>query len=825
MNKFYLLFVAMLIAALPLRADIVDELTAANVTFASTSSGYQNFTVTAANSGATYSGNANKQTTKFQFKSATSGIYVSKVPDGLKLKSISLTYNTSDGGTGTLSLYGSTSAYTSFSDITGTALMTTTSAMDASYTFSSNETAFALIGGNNKASYWSKIIVTWAEVEQEGVVSKPSITGPSDVFFDDSEVTIETATEGASIYYLLDSEETPSATNGTLYKGAITIPAGKTTTVSAIAVKEGLTDSEVNTKTFVGGTTFASIAALKAGEPVDGTKYRINGPIAVVYVSTAKGDILLTDGTDATSGIFVYDNAAAKKTTLTAGATISNVVGTYSYGTYTIRPQFTIDAYTLGDETTEVTPKLYESADELIATENYNQYVRLEGQTVDESMIGGIKLFDRYGLNVTYDEANTYDIEGIYVIYSSSTYELLPTSVSIHKVETTEKPEITSVTFGETEVKSDDEISAWPGETIDITASNADSITITVTADEDTTTTIEGASGEFALPDVAEAIISIFATNSNGDSESVDFTYTEKEPETLVATYNGSALENGGEYEVALGGVITLTAKGATDFIYLVADADDIASATDGKITINAFGEYTIDASNAAGYSEIKVTLTEAPKSVYSLVTSTDEITSDAKYIIAASSVGKAMGTINSSNAIKAVDATYDAEQSTISVAAGQAAEFVITAVDGGYTFAYGEQYLSPTSSTSTNLNFSNTSKTLTVSFDTSYNATITVSGSSRGVIYNSSTGFKHYATTNATQSGYAYAQLYKYIGMEGDIPGEGSGINEVTAEPTNLTGAEYYGLNGIRVAASRLTPGLYIVRLPNGTARTTLVK
>jgi hypothetical protein len=60
---------------------------------------------------------------------------------------------------------------------------------------------------------------------------------------------------------------------------------------------------------------------------------------------------------------------------------------------------------------------------------------------------------------------------------------------------------------------------------------------------------------------------------------------------------------------------------------------------------------------------------------------------------------------------------------------------------------------------------------------------------------------------------------------MEGDIPGEGSGINEVTAEPTNLTGAEYYGLNGIRVAASRLTPGLYIVRLPNGTARTTLVK
>jgi hypothetical protein len=67
--------------------------------------------------------------------------------------------------------------------------------------------------------------------------------------------------------------------------------------------------------------------------------------------------------------------------------------------------------------------------------------------------------------------------------------------------------------------------------------------------------------------------------------------------------------------------------------------------------------------------------------------------------------------------------------------------------------------------------------------------------------------------------------QLYKYIGKEGDIPGEDLSVSEIAADVTDLSGAEYYGLNGVRVAASRLTPGLYIVRLPNGTARKTLVK
>ncbi|MGF7033983.1 beta-glucosidase [Paenibacillus mucilaginosus] len=63
------------------------------------------------------------------------------------------------------------------------------------------------------------------------------------------QVVLTTATEGAVLYYTLDGS-TPSAAAGTEYKHAITVPVG-TTTVKAIAVKEGMADSPAVEFTYV----------------------------------------------------------------------------------------------------------------------------------------------------------------------------------------------------------------------------------------------------------------------------------------------------------------------------------------------------------------------------------------------------------------------------------------------------------------------------------------------------------------------------------------------------------------------------------------------
>jgi hypothetical protein len=94
-------------------------------------------------------------------------------------------------------------------------------------------------------------------------VANPVIC-PYGVTFNEGEtlkVTIETTTEGADIYYTLDGT-VPSAENGELYEGEIEIT--ETTTVKAIAVKDGCNDSEVVTKTYTMKVTLGRLSVAEA---------------------------------------------------------------------------------------------------------------------------------------------------------------------------------------------------------------------------------------------------------------------------------------------------------------------------------------------------------------------------------------------------------------------------------------------------------------------------------------------------------------------------------------------------------------------------------
>ena len=83
----------------------------------------------------------------------------------------------------------------------------------------------------------------------------PTFSPAAGTFFGEQEITLATSTAGASIYYTTDGT-TPSSSNGTLYDDPFSID--ETTTIKAIAVKAGATDSEVAEATYTAGTPVSS---------------------------------------------------------------------------------------------------------------------------------------------------------------------------------------------------------------------------------------------------------------------------------------------------------------------------------------------------------------------------------------------------------------------------------------------------------------------------------------------------------------------------------------------------------------------------------------
>lgn len=77
-------------------------------------------------------------------------------------------------------------------------------------------------------------------------VATPTATPVAGTYTGSQSVTLATATEGADIYYTTDGSA--PTTSSTKYSGAITV--STTTTIKAIAVKDGMEDSDVLTAAY-----------------------------------------------------------------------------------------------------------------------------------------------------------------------------------------------------------------------------------------------------------------------------------------------------------------------------------------------------------------------------------------------------------------------------------------------------------------------------------------------------------------------------------------------------------------------------------------------
>lgn len=146
------------------------------------------------------------------------------------------------------------------------------------------------------------IIVT--EALQDDKVNIPILT-PEDgtTFVDKLTVTVSCSTEGATIYYTKDGAE-PTTGSDKFPTEGVTLT--ETTTLKAIAVKDGLDNSEVVTATYTKLEPYTSLKALKESgiATAEGVTCFVELKDAVVtYADSRKAYIQ-----DVTGGLYIYGN-------------------------------------------------------------------------------------------------------------------------------------------------------------------------------------------------------------------------------------------------------------------------------------------------------------------------------------------------------------------------------------------------------------------------------------------------------------------------------------------------------------------------------------
>jgi len=144
-----------------------------------------------------------------------------------------------------------------------------------------------------------------ATFSELAAVATPTFTPAAGMYISAQIVTLECATEGATIYYTLDGTE--PTTESTVYTEGFTV--SLTTTVKAFAVKEGMNNSAIATAEY----TMIEVMTIESARDMAVNEYAL-----------VQGVVTFIDGRnvyvqDATAGIVLYLNNNTVPTTLAVG--------------------------------------------------------------------------------------------------------------------------------------------------------------------------------------------------------------------------------------------------------------------------------------------------------------------------------------------------------------------------------------------------------------------------------------------------------------------------------------------------------------------------
>lgn len=335
-------------------------------------------------SAAVYAGETAGQYSSVQMRVTNSREGVVTTQSGGKLVSITVTFNTNTIEARTLDVYAAHTPYASAADLfgnnAGTKVTSFTRSNGATQTYTFTED-YEYIGfrSNSSALYLDEVQITWAL--ESGEVARPTFEPVVTDFEKSIEVSLA-AEEGAVIYYTLNGDE-PTA-ESTLYTAPFTLTA--TTTVKAIAVKDGTTSS-VAEKTYTKMTllTCAEFNKLGKGESAYLDEVTVTCAISPYYFVM-----------DETGYVVVYQYDLGLK----PGDVVNGLKGTVDiYSAWTeLKPSVTLSEMTV---TAGEAPAPIEFTTAPVA-DDVNKYVIFKGVTVDA---GAFTTASATNLNMTVGES------------------------------------------------------------------------------------------------------------------------------------------------------------------------------------------------------------------------------------------------------------------------------------------------------------------------------------------------------------------------------------------------------------------------------------
>jgi len=292
--------------------DIEDELTLSTTGVSGTD--YSAWSGKTATSSAVYAGQSAGGNSSIQLRSNNSNSGVISTTSGGTIKKVVLTWNSNTTSGRTVDIYGKNTAYSAATDLYSTSTQGTKlgSIVYGTSTELSVSGDYTYIGlrSNNGALYLDKITITWSGVGPDTYsgycttvaastqVAAPTLSIGTGTYTTEQEVEITCETDGVNIYYTTNGDE--PTTSSAEYTAAIDITS--TTTLKAIAVKDGLTNSEVSEATY-------TLQAVAPTFSVEAGEYSA-APSLELSTTTAGGAIYYTtDGTAPTSGSTLYSGA------------------------------------------------------------------------------------------------------------------------------------------------------------------------------------------------------------------------------------------------------------------------------------------------------------------------------------------------------------------------------------------------------------------------------------------------------------------------------------------------------------------------------------